>query len=262
MVLAWRRLRIHHRNHWRSLAELSSEITRTLANVIVDAVHAASAILTHVVLAVVNVFRAIDSPEAGGTFASVVREMIDAFSAVRARVKVATTEFNFRLTEVSIETRQAIASVRFDAINACSIVLTLMLVAIVDVDFTARTFVARQAFAAETTFLEDRARSVISARISVASVNHVFTVRTMIAWSASAFVPSVRLYHALGVVLARECETSITFRQNLITDLLVADELVGRRRQNEFVFHSLRLGATSDSRLHVIQFHPLGKPFQ
>lgn len=63
MILAGRCLRIHHSHHRCALAELSGEVARTLANVVIDAVNARSAVLTHVILAVVDVVGAIDATE-------------------------------------------------------------------------------------------------------------------------------------------------------------------------------------------------------
>lgn len=229
MVLAWRRLRIHHCHHWCALAELSGEVGRTFAHVIVDAVDATSAILTHVILAVVNVLGAVDASKAGRTVARVVGEVVDALCVVRARIELTSAELDFLLAELAGEARKATACVRLDAIDAGSVVLTFVVVAIVDVDFTASAFVARQTIATEATFLQHGARSVIPARISVASINHVLAVLTVVARSTSAFVLSFRSHRALGVVLAWECEAGIAFRQDFITDRLLADELVGGR---------------------------------
>lgn len=137
-----------------------------------------------------------------------------------------------------------------------------MVIAVVNIDFTSGAFVSRQAFAAKATFFQHGAGSVIAARISVASINHVFAVLTVVAWSAATFILSLILHRTLSVVLAWECIASVAFRQNLITDFLFADELVGRRRQDEFVLHSLGLGASSDARLDIIQFHPFREPFE
>lgn len=229
MVLAWRRLRIHHCHHWRALAELSGEVGRTLAHVIVDAVDAASAVLTHVILAVVDVLGAVDASEAGRTLARIVCEVVNALGLVRARIELASAELDFLLAELAGEARKAAACVRLDSIDAGSIVLAFMIVAVVDVDFASCAFVARQAVAAKATFLQHGARSVVPARISVASINHVLAVLTVVARSTSALILSFRLHRALGVVLAREREAGIAFRQDFITDFLFADELVGGR---------------------------------
>lgn len=51
----------------------------------------------------------------------------------------------------------------------------------------------------------------------------------MVAWGTAAFILSVDFHHAFGVVLARESVASVAFRQNLVTDFLFANELVGWR---------------------------------
>lgn len=156
--------------------------------------------------------------------------MIDTFGAIGTRIEFSATKLNFLLAKLAGEAWQTTARVRFNSINTCSIVLTFVVIAVINIEFTARTFIPGQALATETTFFQHCALSVVSARISVASVNHVFAVLAMIAWSASTFVLSVCLHHAFSVVLAREGEACITFRQNLITDFLFANELVRRRR--------------------------------
>lgn len=262
MILARRRLRIHHRHHRRSLAEFPGEVARAFADVVVDAVDTGSAVLTHVILAVVDVLGAVNAAESGRALACVMREVIDALGTVQARVEFRAAELNFLLAKLAVEARQATACIRLNSVDTCSVVLALVVIAVVNIDFAASAVVAGQAFATEPAFLQHRACSIVAARISVASVNHMLAVLAMIARGAPALVLFLGLHHALGVVLARECVASIAFRQNLITDFLFADELVGRRGQNEFVFHPFRLGAPSDAWLHVIQFHPLREPFQ
>lgn len=156
-------------------------------------------------------------------------EVVDAFCAVQARIELTSAELDFLLAELAGEARKAAACVRLDAIDASSVVLTFVVVAVIDVDLAASAFVARQTIATEATFLQHGTRSVIPARISVASINHVLAVLAVVARSASALVLSLRLHRALGVVLAWEREAGVAFRQDFITDRLLADELVGGR---------------------------------
>jgi hypothetical protein len=229
VILTWRRLRIHHGDHWRSLAKLSGEVGWAFADVVVDAVDATSAILTHVILAVVDVFGAISATEAQRTFACVVREVVDTFGAIWTWIELCAAELNFLLAKFAREARQTTACIRLDSIDTCTVVLALVVIAVINIDFTAGAFVSRKAFATEATFLQHRACSIVATWISVASVNHVFTVLTMIAGSASTLVLLLRLHHTLGVVLARECVAGVALWQNFITDFLFADELVGWR---------------------------------
>lgn len=209
MILTWRRLWIHHCHHWRSLAEFSGEVGWTFTDVVVDAVNASSAILAHVILTVVDIFRAVSAAEAESTFACVMSEVVDALGAVGAGVEFGSAELNFLLAKFACKARQTTACVGLDAINTCTIVLAFVVIAVVDIDFTAGAFVSRKAFATEATFLQNRTDSAISTWISVAGVNHVFAVLTVIAGSASTLVLLLRLHHAFGVVLARECVAGI-----------------------------------------------------
>lgn len=229
MVLAGRRLRVHHRHHRRALTEFAGEVARTFAHVVVDAVDTASAVLTHVILAVVNVLGAVEATEADRALTRVMSEVVNAFGTVRARIEIASAKLNLLLAELAREARQTTACVGLDSVNTCAVVLAFVVIAVIDIDFAAGTFVAGQALTAETALLQHRARSVAAAWISVAGVNHVLAVLAVVAWGAATFVLSVGLHHALSVVLARERVAGIAFRQNLVTDFLFADELVGRR---------------------------------
>jgi hypothetical protein len=135
--------------------------------------------------------------------------MINTLRIVRTWIEIGTAKLNFLLAKLSRKTRQTIARVRIDIVNACTVILTFVVFTIVNIDFTTSAFVARQAFATESSLLQHRTRSIIAARISIASVNHVFTMLSMIARSTTTFVLPFRLNHALGIVFARECETCI-----------------------------------------------------
>lgn len=166
-------------------------------------------ILAHVILAVVNVFRTIGTAIAWCTFARVMCKVVNAFSAILAWIEF-RTEWNFRFAILSRETGWALACIRFNTIDACAVVLALILTAIVNVHFTTRTSVAGHAITTETSFFEYGARS-ISAWISITSINHKLTVFTMIAWFTNAFVLAFGSCLTYGLVLAWECETCVTF---------------------------------------------------
>lgn len=222
-------MRIHHSDHWRSLAKFASEFLRALANVIVDAVHADAAILAHVVLAIVDVFRTISASIAGSTLARIMREVVDAFGVVVARIEFGAVR-NLQFTVFAREARLTFARVRFDAVDAGRIILTLVLGTIIDVHFAPSASVARHAIAIEASLLQDCASRVVSAWIAVAGVNHEFTVLSVETGLASALVLSFGLRHTHRFILAWESEASITFRQNLVADFGFAHEIVGWRR--------------------------------
>ena len=155
--------------------------------------------------------------------------MINALCTVRAWIEVIGAELNFLLTKLAIKASQTTASVRLNTIDTCSIVLTFMIFTVINIDFTSRAFVARQAFTAEPSLLEYTATSIISTRIAIACINHVLAMHTMIAWSTATFILLFRFHDTLGIVFAWEGKACIAFRQNLITDFLFADELTCRR---------------------------------
>lgn len=262
MVLAWRRLRIHHRDHRSSFTKFAGKLAWTFTIVGVNAVDTDTAILTHVIFTVVNILRAINAAEAWLALAGVVRKVINAFRSIGAWIEFSATELNFFLTKLAVEASKTTARVALNAIDTCSVVLAFMILAIINIDFTSCTFIACQTITAKATLLENTTSSIISARITITCIYHILTMHSMIAGSATTFVLLFRPHNTFGIILAWECETGITFRQNLITDFLFADELICRRRENKFVLHSLRLGASCNTRLNIIQFHPFRKPFQ
>lgn len=262
VVLAGRRLRVHHRDHWRAFAELARELARTLAVVGVDSVHADTAVLAHVILAVVYVLRAISAAEAWLALARVVRVVIHAFRSVFAGVEVGAAKLDFLLAKFAGKTSEAIARVSLNAIDASSIVLAFVGLAVIDVDFTSCAFVAIKAVTAKASLLEDTAATIVPARIAVASIDHILAVLAVVARGAATLVLLLRLQDTLAVVFAREREASVAFRQNLVTDFLLAEELIRGRRENELVLHALRLGTASDTGLDVIQFYPFREPFE
>jgi hypothetical protein len=188
--------------------------------------------------------------------------VINAFGIIGTRIEVIRAELNFFLAKFAIETRQTTASVRLNAINTCSIVLTLMILTIVDIDFAARSFIAGQTLTAKATLLEYTTTAIISTWIAVASINHMLTMCAMIARSTTTFVLLFGLHDTLAIVFAWERKAGITFRQNFITDFLFAEELTGRCRENELVLHTFWFGTTCNARLNIIQFYPFREPFE
>lgn len=154
VVLARRCLWVHHGHHWGSLAELSSEIIWTTTSVIVDAIDTSTSVLTHVVLAVINVLSAIRTPITSRTLASVVTEMVYALGAILAWIVSSRTEVDLLIAELARETRLALARVRLDSIHAGRVVLTSMVHTIIDVHFAADARVACQTLATETSLLK------------------------------------------------------------------------------------------------------------
>lgn len=211
VVLAWRSLRIHHGNQRCTFAEFAGKFVRTLAHVIVDAIDANATILAHMILTVVNVFGAIGSAVAGCAFARIMREMIDAFGIVFARIEVGAI-WDFRFAEFTSETRRTFACVRFNAVDACGIVLAFIFAAIVNVHLASGSRVASHATATESSFFEHGASGIIATRISVACVDHEFAMFAMETGLAHTFVLTFGLRLADGIILARECVTGVAFR--------------------------------------------------
>jgi hypothetical protein len=94
VVLTWRRLWVHHGHQGFTFAELARKFRRTLARVIVDAVDAGSTILAHMVLAVINVLRAIGPTEPWHALTGIVREMVNTLGSILTRIEIQAAEFN------------------------------------------------------------------------------------------------------------------------------------------------------------------------
>lgn len=211
MILAGRRLRIHHGNQWCAFAEFPGKFVRTFAHVIVDAVDANATILTHVILAVVNVFGAVGATIAGCAFTRVVCEVVDAFGIIFARIEVGTVR-NFRLAIFAAESGWAFACVRLDTVDTRGIVLALVLAAIIDIHFAPGTGVASHAAATEPSFFEYGAGGIVAAWIAVARVDHEFAVFAMETGFAHAIVLAFGLRLAHGIILAWERVAGVAFR--------------------------------------------------
>lgn len=101
VMLARGCLRVHQGYLRWNFAKFPREIARTHALVIVHPVHAGSAILAHVILAVIDVYCAVFTLETGQAFASVVSVMIDTSRVVFARIVFDGAEGDFRFAELS-----------------------------------------------------------------------------------------------------------------------------------------------------------------
>lgn len=226
VVLAGRRLRVHHRDHWRAFAELAGKLARTLAVVGVNAVYADTSVLAHVIFAIVNVLGAISAAEAWLALARVVRVVIDAFCSVFAGVELSSAELNFLLAKFARESSETTARVRLNSIDASSVVLAFVGFAVINVDFASRTFIAIETVAVKAALLKHTATAVVPAWIAIASVYHVLAVLAVVARGAATLVLLFRLQDTLAAIFAREREASVAFRQNLVADFLLAEELI------------------------------------
>lgn len=98
MILTRRRLWIHHGYHIVSFTILSSEVVGTHTDIIVDAIHTSSSVLTYVILTIVYVVCTIYSVEAWHAFARVVSEVVLTFGPISTWIEFRTAELNFRIT--------------------------------------------------------------------------------------------------------------------------------------------------------------------
>jgi hypothetical protein len=149
-VLAWRRClwqwsgwsRHQHacsNNLWDALinvdfAVLSFESSGALAEVVVDSVHADTAVLTWLGSALVNVDFAVESRVSSSALAFVFGDSIMASSSVLARVSGAI--INVGGAGSSGESDGALACVFVDSVNARGAVLALVVDAFINVGFT------------------------------------------------------------------------------------------------------------------------------
>jgi len=263
VVLARRRLRVHHRDHVVALTVLARVIVRAATLVVVDAVHTGSAVLAHVVLAVVDVVRTVGAMESSLAIAAVVGEVIHALGSVRAGIEFGTAELDLGVAKLATESRLALTFVRLHSVDAGGVVLTLDLAqTIVDIRLAAGARVSRGTLTAESTLLQHRAGGVVAARIAVAGIDHELAVLAMIAWLAEALVLPLRKGHALGLILAGLLKACIALGQDVIAHAAATDEARRGRREDQLVLHRFRFGAASNSRLHVVQLDPVGEPLQ
>ena len=151
MILTRRSLRIHHRNHIVTLTVFSRKIIRTLTYIVVDTIHTCAAILTQMILTVIDVITTIDTMKAGQAFAAVVCIMIQTLGSICAGIVLFAAEINFGIAKFSGKAGSAFAGVRLDAINAGGIILTLGLAeTVVNVRLTTYTGIAGGAQTTET----------------------------------------------------------------------------------------------------------------
>ena len=134
VLLTRRRLGVEVRHHRLNLTELPGELRRTLAAVLVDAVPAGPAVLTHVVGAVVHVGRAVLADEPGEALAGVVGEVVLAGPAILAGVPLdGGAEGDLLLAVAALEAGDAAALVLPDLVDAGPVVLAPVLRTVVHV---------------------------------------------------------------------------------------------------------------------------------
>lgn len=143
VILARRRLGIHHNRNWITLTEFTRVPVGTLADIIIDAIHTCATILAHVIMTIINVHRAIVTRPTRRTLARVMREMINAFRGIHTRIELCATERNLILTELSTESRRTQARVRFHPIHTGAVILTLVLRTIINVHLTTSARISR-----------------------------------------------------------------------------------------------------------------------
>lgn len=264
VILAGRSLRIHHGDHVVTLTVFARKIVGALANIIIDAVDAGAAILAHMILAVIDVIRAVDAVKARHALAAVVGEVIQALGAIRTGIIVETAELYFRVAPFARKAGLAFAAIRLDAINAGGIVLAAYILAqaVIDVRLAAGARVARRTLAAKATLLQHRAGGIIPAGIAVAGIDHVLAMLAMVARLAEALIVTLWQGQALGLVLARLLVAGIALGQDLVAHLAAAREIRRGRRQYQLILHVLRLRAACYARLHIVQLDPVREPFQ
>jgi len=131
VILARRSLRIKLINHRLDLAKFSTEFRRTFASVFVYAVDAHSAVLTHVICTIVDVFSAIFSSKSSNAIAGVVGVVVDALAAIHAGVRLRRTKLNFCLAKLAKEAPWTGATVTSNSVNTGCIIEALVSVTFV-----------------------------------------------------------------------------------------------------------------------------------
>lgn len=92
--------------------------------------------LAHVILAVINVNRAVVTGKAGDAVAGVVSDVIAACSAIATRVEFLRTERDRFLAEFSHKASSTRTCVRQDSVDAGRVIRTAVIETIVDVGLT------------------------------------------------------------------------------------------------------------------------------
>lgn len=264
MVLARRCLWIHHGDHVVALTVLARKVIGALAEVIIDAIHTAASILAHMILAIVNVVRAVDAMEAGHAVAAIVGEVIQTLGPIGAGIELLTAELYLRVAPLAREARLAFTAIRLHTIDAGGIVLTAYILAqaIIDVRLTACTRIAWRTLAAEATLLEHGAGGIVAARIAIAGIDHVLAVLAMVAGLAEALILTLWQCQALCLVLAGLLVAGVALGQDLVAHTAAAGEVRRGSRQDQLILHILRLGTACNARLHIVQLDPVREPFQ
>lgn len=227
VVLARRGLWVHHRDHRSALAEFPSKIVGTATSVIIYSVHAGSAVLAHVILAIVDILRAVLTTISGRTFASVVRIMIHAFGAILARIKCSPTKVDLLRTDGARESWLTLALVRLHTVDAGRIVLAAVVHTIVDVDLTTGARISRKTLTTESTLLEYSARGIVATWIAVASVDHELAAFSVVSGRTETLELFLGHSHALCVVLAGEGEAGVALGQDVVANWAATHKAAG-----------------------------------
>lgn len=264
MILARRCLWIHHGDHVVTLTVLARKVIGALAEVVIDAIHTAASVLAHVILAIIDVVRAVDAMETGHAVAAVVREVIQTLSPIGAGIELRTAELYLRVAPFAGEARLAFAAIRLHTIDAGGIVLAAYILAqaIIDVGLTTGTRIARRTLATEASLLEHSAGGIVATRVAIAGIDHVLAVLAMIARLAEALILALWQCQALCLVLARLLVARVALGQDLVAHPAAAREVRRGCRQDQLILHILRLGTACNARLHIVQFDPVREPFQ
>lgn len=106
--------------------------------------------LAQIIAAVIQIVGAVRVGESDWALAAVVGPMIDATSSVFTGIMSFCAEGNFRITILSRESRGAVAPVGLDEVDTSCVIRTLVVRAVVDVVFTAKSFVAGRTVATGT----------------------------------------------------------------------------------------------------------------
>lgn len=205
MLLAGTCLRVHLCNHWLNLAELSSELCRTFTCVLVDPVNTGAAILAHVVVTVVYVYRTVLTTETLKTVACVVRNMFAAFPAIFAWILRRCTEGDFLAAVFALETRLTFAFIVSNFINTGGIVHTPVGKTVIYISLASNTFKSLGTITHEPASLQDLAHGAVDTWISVAGIYHLLALFPVEARRALAMIIPVREGVTFCPIVTRIC---------------------------------------------------------
>lgn len=123
---------LHHRGQ---LAVLAGKAKGAIAPVTIDFINACATVLAQVLLAVVDVIRAVGAGIPDRTVALVVSHVIYALTPVFARVVLFLTELDLRFAVLASEAGQALAPVGLDLVDARTVVFAFVCNTVVYISF-------------------------------------------------------------------------------------------------------------------------------